>query len=88
MGAVFRAELDGPAKMSQSENDQIRQWVSCWKEAGARLQELRREQLPRTDTQRSLMNLADAFESCRLHHKPLPTSGFVEQQHWFRRLAK
>ncbi len=74
--------------MSQSESDLLREWVSCWKAAGPRLLELRREELSRIDTQRSLMNLADAFESCRLHSKPRPTSGFVEQQRWFRRLAK
>jgi hypothetical protein len=74
--------------MSDSEREQLRRWVACWKDAGARLEELRREELRRTDTQRSLMNLADAFESCRLHNPPSPTSGFVEQQRWFRRLAK
>ena len=73
--------------MNDSETDQIRQWVACWKRAGARMEELRRQRLRHTDTQQSLMNLADAFESCRLHHKPRPTSGFVEQQRWFRRLA-
>ncbi len=52
------------------------------------MEELRREELPRTDTQKSLLSLASAFESCRLHYKPLPTSGLVEQQYWFRRLAK
>jgi len=74
--------------MGQSETDQIRQWVACWQRAGARLEALRREELRRTDTQRALMSLAGAFESCRLHHKPPPTSGLVEQQRWFRRLAQ
>ena len=74
--------------MSDQEADRLRHWVACWKDAGARMEELRREQLRHTDTQQSLMSLAGAFESCRLHYKPLPTSGFVEQQRWFRRLAK
>jgi hypothetical protein len=74
--------------MNESERERIRQWVACWRRAGERMEELRRERLRNTDTQRSLMNLADAFESCRLHHKPRPTSGFVEQQRWFRRLAR
>ncbi len=52
------------------------------------MEQLRREELPRTDTQQSLLSLASAFESCRLHYKPLPTSGLVEQQYWFRRVAK
>ncbi len=74
--------------MTDQEADRLRHWVACWKQAGARMEELRREQIRNTDTQRSLLNLADAFESCRIHHKPLPTSGFVKQQHCFRRLAK
>jgi hypothetical protein len=70
------------------EQQELREWVACWKEAGVRLEELRREELRRTDTQQSLIALAGAFESCRLHYKPSPTSGFVEQQYWFRRLAQ
>ena len=52
------------------------------------MEQLRREELPHTDTQQSLLSLASAFESCRLHYKPLPTSGLVEQQYWFRKVAK
>jgi hypothetical protein len=74
--------------MNDQEQEQLHHWVACWKTAGARLEELRSEELPRTDTQQSLMSLAGAFESCRLHYKALPTSGLVEQQYWFRRLAE
>lgn len=74
--------------MNDQEREQLRHWAACWKRAGERMEELRREELPRTDTQKSLLSLASAFESCRLHYKPLPTSGLVEQQYWFRRLAK
>jgi hypothetical protein len=34
------------------------------------------------------LNLGDAFESCRLHFTPPPTSGLVEQQEWFQRLKR
>jgi hypothetical protein len=74
--------------MNDPETDRIREWVACWKRAGATLEELRRTELRNTDTQQALMDLAGAFESCRLHHEPAPTSGLVEQQRWFRRLAK
>jgi hypothetical protein len=73
--------------MNDPETERLRQWAACWKRAGARMEELRREELRHTDTQQSLMSLAGAFESCRLHYKPLPTSGLVEQQRWFRKLA-
>ncbi len=68
------------------DKEQEKQWVAAWGRAGARLAELEREDLRKTDTQKSLMNLACAYESCRLHHKPRPTSGLVEQQRWFRKL--
>jgi hypothetical protein len=74
--------------MNDSQQEQVFRWVACWKEAGVRLDELRREELRRTDTQQSLISLAGAFESCRLHYKPSSTSGFVEQQYWFMRLAQ
>jgi hypothetical protein len=74
--------------MTDEEREQLRRWVASWKRAGERMEQLRREELPRTDAQRSLLCLASAFESCRLHYKPLPTSGLVEQQYWFRRLAE
>ncbi len=74
--------------MSRSDAETLRYWVACWKRAGARLEELRREELRHTDTQQSLIALAGAFESCRLHHSASPSSGLVEQQRWFKRLAK
>jgi hypothetical protein len=74
--------------MDDSERKMISAWVAAWRRAGPELERLRREDLRNTDTQRSLENLAGAFESCRLHHKPLPTSGLIEQQRWFQRIAK
>ena len=45
------------------------------------------QRLRNTDTQQALLNLAAAFESCRLHRKPAPTSGLIEQQRWFMKMA-
>jgi hypothetical protein len=67
-------------------NEREKQWVAAWKRAGVKLAELEREELRNIDTQQALLNLADAYESCRLHHQPSPTSGLVEQQRWFRKL--
>jgi hypothetical protein len=72
--------------MPKSELQELRRWVSDWQAAGLRLEELRRRELPLTDTKQSLLNLADAFESCRLHFRPAPTSGLVLQQEFFARL--
>lgn len=70
-----------------TETEQMRQWVECWKRAGARMEELRREELRAVDTQQSLMSLAGAFESSRRLNEPSATSGLIEQQRWFRKLA-
>lgn len=74
--------------MEDRNRDELRQWVLRWQAAGPKLAELRRRQLPRTDTKQSLLNLADAFESCRLHYRPSPTSGLVIQQRLFARLRR
>jgi hypothetical protein len=66
--------------MESTDREQLRQWVSQWQGLGPRLAELRLRELPSIDTKQSLLNLADAFESCRLHHRPLSTSGLVIQQ--------
>ncbi len=74
--------------MGSSDLQELQQWVCRWQAAGPRLAELRRRELLLTDTKRSLLNLADAFESCRLHHRPTPTSGLVIQQTLFARLRR
>jgi hypothetical protein len=67
-------------------NELETKWVAAWRRAGEKMAELRRDELRNIDTQQALLNLADAYESCRLHHPPRPTSGLVEQQRWFRKL--
>jgi hypothetical protein len=69
-------------------SDEMTRWVETWKRAAPELEAIRRRELREIDTQRALLNLADAFESCRLHFTPPPTSGLVEQQAWFQRLRK
>ena len=70
----------------EAERQQLREWVDRWRVVGPKLAEIRRQELVATDTQQSLLMLADAFESCRLHHRPGPTSGLVIQQALFQRL--
>jgi hypothetical protein len=74
--------------MNESERKMISEWVAAWRRAGPELERLRREELRDMDTQQSLQNLARAFEFCRLHNKPSPTSGLVEQQRWFQSMVK
>jgi hypothetical protein len=66
----------------------MKRWVETWKRAAPELEAIRRRELREIDTQAALMSLADAFESCRLHFPPEPTSGLVQQQAWFKKLRK
>ena len=72
--------------MQSDSTGEMKRWVETWKKAGPELEAIRRRELREIDTQRALINLADAFESCRLHFTPAPTSGLVEQQAWFKKL--
>ena len=63
-------------------------WVETWKRAAPELEAIKRRELQEIDTQKALLNLADAFESCHLHFVPPPTSGLVEQQAWFKQLRR
>ncbi len=74
--------------MDNTDREQLRRWVQGWQAAGPRLAELRQRELEAVDTRQSLLNLADAFESCRLHFRPEPTSGLIEQQALFQRLRR
>ena len=86
---VVDADLPGYYwEMDTKEAADLTRWVQCWQEAGPRLAEIRRGELQNLDTQQALLRLADAFESCRLHAPPRPTSGLVEQQAWFQKLRQ
>jgi hypothetical protein len=74
--------------MDDTDREQLRRWVQCWRAAGPRLAELRQRELEAADTQQAMLNLADAFESYRLHFRPAPTSGLIEQQALFQRLRR
>jgi len=63
-------------------------WVQGWRRAGERLRQLRKAELQEISTEEALLRLAGAFDSCRLHATPRPTSGLVEQQRWFGRLRR
>jgi hypothetical protein len=71
--------------MDTTNEDRIKEWIACWKRAGAELESLKRAELPSISTTQALLNLAGAFESCRQHCSPRPSSGLVEQQAWFQK---
>jgi len=71
--------------MDQEKLAHTKQWVEAWRRAGVELERLRCKELPLVSTMPSLLALADAYESCRLHFPPQPYSGLIEQQAWFKK---
>ncbi len=70
--------------------DQIalaRRWVKVWQQAGPRLERVRREELRRLDQQRAIALLCGEADYTVPPRAPRPTSGLVEQQRWFMKMA-
>jgi hypothetical protein len=69
------------------EREMMRRWVETWKQAGPELEAIRQEEIRRLDPLRVLPLLEDAFNQA-LELPPRPSSGLVEMQRWFARLAR
>lgn len=54
--------------------------VRAWAEAGAFLEQERRERVRRGDTAQALERLSALFDSALWLHRPADSSGLVEQQ--------
>lgn len=79
------------SKLSDWSPDQIaagKRWVEAWKEAGAELERLRREELRRLDTASAIALLCGPADYTVPPRAPKPTSGLVEQQRWFMKAAR
>jgi hypothetical protein len=78
--------IGGAMEQEAKQDARLVTWVQTWQRATQPLEALRRAELVALHTTQTLLNLADAFESCRLHSTPLLHSGLVTQQAFFRRL--
>ena len=65
----------------------LERWVAVWREAGPALDEQKRQELEQLDTPTALGQLAAVFAHALASAPPCDTSGLVEQQHYFQRLA-
>lgn len=61
----------------------LKQWVTNWRNAGAKLEQLRREDLRSLDTVAAVSALSDAFDFAVANEPARLSSGMVEQQRLF-----
>jgi hypothetical protein len=66
----------------------LARWVATWRAAGPALADQKRAELERLATPRALAELAAAFAHALRSYQPSTTSGLVEQQRYFQRLAR
>ncbi len=78
---------DGPVDGSPNQIALARRWVKTWQQAGPRLERVRREELRRLDPQRAIALLCGEADYTVPPRAPRPTSGLVEQQRWFMKMA-
>lgn len=77
------SETSALADWTPEQVAQGKRWVKGWAEAGAVMEQLRRDELRKTDTVQSLQRLAGAFQSARHLGSPRSSSGLVAQQALF-----
>jgi len=65
-----------------------RRWVDTWKTAGAALERIRREELRGLDTFQAIARLCGSADYTVAPRAPRPFSGLVEQQAWFKKMAR
>jgi hypothetical protein len=75
------------ADLSPDQIAHARRWVKTWQEAGPRLERVRREELRRLDPQQAIALLCGEADYTVPPRAPRPTSGLVEQQRWFMKMA-
>ncbi len=70
------------------EAEQLRRWVENWKEAGPRLEAIRRREIQEADNLKVLALLEGAFNHALRTLPPRESSGMVEMQEWLAKLPR
>jgi hypothetical protein len=65
-----------------------RAWVATWRDAGPRLEAIRRQELLDLDTFATIALLCGDFDYRVPPRAPVPSSGLVEQQRLFMKLRR
>jgi hypothetical protein len=64
-----------------------KRWVAAWQRAGPDLERIRRKEIRELDSYQAIALLCGPADYTQPPRAPKPTSGLVEQQNWFRKVA-
>ena len=64
-----------------------RRWVKAWQDAAPELERIRRQELRQLDANQTIALLCGPANYREPPRAPKPTSGLIEQQRFFRKLA-
>jgi len=81
---------DEPSALANWTPEQIalgKRWVETWRLAGEDLERIHRRELRGLDTYRTIELLCCPADYTVSPRVPKPTSGLVEQQQWFMKVA-
>lgn len=81
------SETSALADWTPEQVAQGKRWVQAWAEAGACMEQLRRDELRRLDTHKTIALLCGPADYHQPPFAPRLTSGLVEQQRWFAKVA-
>lgn len=70
------------------EYERMRRSVQAWREAGPRLEAIRRREIREADNLQVLAVLESAFNHALRTMPPCQSSGLVEMQEWFAKLRR
>ena len=65
-----------------------RRWVKAWQDAAPQLERIRRQELRQLDAYQAIALLCGPANYREPPRAPKPTSGLIEQQRLFRKLAR
>lgn len=74
--------------MTETERALTKRWVDTWAKAAPELQKVRDADIRAADTASMIETCASLFRDAVKNFPPKPTSGLLEQQRWFMKLAR
>jgi len=76
------------ANWTPEEIENTKKWVETWRKAGPILEKIRREEVRNLDAFKTISLLCGPADYTIAPRAPKPTSGLIEQQFWFMKVAR